>query len=293
MARLVVVSNRVAAPDEHGKQAPGGLAVAVAAAMHEREGIWFGWSGNVSDEPPEPTTTEIDHVRYVLTDLRSSEFDEYYNGFANRVLWPILHYRVDLAEFTAGHYEGYLRVNQFFAERLGPLLRPDDIVWVHDYHLMPMARALRRLGHRNRLGFFLHIPMPPPDILTALPKHEVTIGALVDFDLIGFQTESDAANFARYLTTVAGAASRDRREYQIGTHTFRIGVFPVGVDPQQLRRLASRASQSASRVRVRARRSPSVRARSRRSTNCSSSATYSRGAGPAPSSVVLFASPGG
>jgi trehalose 6-phosphate synthase len=245
VARLVVVSNRVAAPDEHGKQAPGGLAVAVAAAMHEREGIWFGWSGNVSDEPPEPTTTEIDHVRYVLTDLRSSEFDEYYNGFANRVLWPILHYRVDLAEFTAGHYEGYLRVNQFFAERLGPLLRPDDIVWVHDYHLMPMARALRRLGHRNRLGFFLHIPMPPPDILTALPKHEVTIGALVDFDLIGFQTESDAANFARYLTTVAGAASRDRREYQIGTHTFRIGVFPVGVDPQQLRRLASRASQSA------------------------------------------------
>src|SRR5690606_26010906 len=83
VARLVVVSNRVAAPDEHGKQAPGGLAVAVAAAMHEREGIWFGWSGGVSDDPPEPTTTEIDRVRYVLTDLHSSEFDEYYNGFAN------------------------------------------------------------------------------------------------------------------------------------------------------------------------------------------------------------------
>ena len=244
MARLVVVSNRVAAPDEYGKQAPGGLAVAVAAAMHDREGIWFGWSGGVADDPPEPTTTEIDRVRYVLTDLRSSEFDEYYNGFANRVLWPILHYRVDLAEFTAGHYEGYLQVNQFFAERLGKLLRPDDIVWVHDYHLMPMARALRRLGHHNRIGFFLHIPLPPPDILTALPKHEVTIGALVDYDLVGFQTESDASNFARYLTTVVGVASRDRREYQAGTHSFRIGVFPVGVEPAQLRRLARRASNS-------------------------------------------------
>lgn len=244
MARLVVVSNRVAVPDEGGTPAAGGLAVAVGAAMQQREGLWFGWSGQVSDDPPEPTSTEIDHVRYVLTDLRSSEFDEYYNGFANRVLWPILHYRVDLAEFTAGHYDGYLRVNEFFAGRLGKLLRPDDIVWVHDYHLMPMARALRRLGHRNRIGFFLHIPLPPPDILTALPKHEVTIGALADYDLVGFQTEADASNFARYLTTVIGAAQRERWHYQIGTHAFRIGVFPVGVDPLKVRRLASRASRS-------------------------------------------------
>src|SRR5690606_16117692 len=124
-------------------------------------------------------------------------------------------------------------------------LRPDDIVWVHDYHLMPMARALRRLGHANRIGFFLHIPMPPPDILTALPKHEVTIGALVDYDLIGFQTENDASNFARYLSTVVGATSPDRRVYRAGSHTLRIGGFPVGADPRQLRRHAARASKTA------------------------------------------------
>jgi len=245
MSRLVVISNRVAIPDEHGNPAPGGLAVAVDAAMQGREGLWFGWSGRMADEPEEPEVIEHLSRRYVLTDVRPNDFQEYYAGFANRVLWPILHYRVDLAEFCRADFDGYRRVNEFFADQFGPLLEDDDIVWVHDYHLMPLARALRARGHHNRIGFFLHTPMPPPDLLTTLPRHEEVIGALVDFDLIGFQTDNDALNFSRYLTTVVGAATSDGRRYRIGNRRFRVGVFPVGVDADGMRRLAATAARSA------------------------------------------------
>ncbi|MCY1259409.1 Trehalose-6-phosphate synthase [compost metagenome] len=244
MPRLVVISNRVAIPDEGSAFAPGGLAVAVEATMRERSGLWFGWSGQVQEEPPALTTIERGNMRYILTDVRPHDFQEYYNGFANRVLWPILHYRLDLAEFNEADFGGYLRVNEFFAERLGPLLEADDILWVHDYHLIPLAQALRARGHANRIGFFLHIPMPPPDILTALPHHTELVRALTEYDLIGFQTENDAANFARYLTRVLGAATPDGRRYHLGPHNFRVGVFPVGVDTDGFRRLAESAAQS-------------------------------------------------
>ena len=238
MSRLVVISNRVAMPGAEGGPAPGGLAVAVDATMHERDGLWFGWSGQVCDEPPPPTTMDCGRMKYVLTDLRSSDFHEYYNGFANRVLWPILHYRVDLAGFNEAGFGGYLRVNEFFAERLGPFLEADDILWVHDYHLIPLAQALRARGPTNRIGFFLLIPMPPPDFLTTLPHHVDLVGALANYNLIGFQTDNDASNFSRYLTRVVGAATPDGRNYQLGQQRFRVGVFPVGIDTDGFRRLA-------------------------------------------------------
>src|SRR5438105_12348078 len=158
--RLIVVSNRVAVPGTEAPRQAGGLAVAVNAALKQREGIWFGWSGRVAEDGPAPQPTVIERQRrtFVTLDLSNIDFQEYYNGFANRVLWPILHYRVDLAEFSRRDLTGYLRVNDLFARRLHNILKPDDLVWVHDYHLMPLAKALRELGHRNRIGFFLHIP---------------------------------------------------------------------------------------------------------------------------------------
>ncbi|WP_259754631.1 alpha,alpha-trehalose-phosphate synthase (UDP-forming) [Pseudomonas sp. GCEP-101] len=243
MPRLVVISNRVAIPDENGP-APGGLAVAVEAAMRHREGIWFGWSGEKAEEPGPPTVVQRDNLQYILTDLHPQDFEEYYNGFANRVLWPILHYRVDLAECNEAEFGGYQRVNEFFAERLSPLLEEDDVLWVHDYHLIPLASALRQRGHGNRIGFFLHIPMPPADLITALPHHDELIRALTQYNLIGFQTENDASNFARYLTRVVGAATPDGRRYHLEDQQFRVGVFPVGVDAAGFRRLAEEAAQS-------------------------------------------------
>ena len=116
-------------------------------------------------------------------------------------------YRVDLAEFSRRDLSGYLRVNDHFARELHELLEPDDLVWVHDYHLIPIAKALRERGHKNRIGFFLHIPRPPPEILTAL--HERLIPSLCEYDLVGFQTGDDAFNFSRYLTRECGLHSHD------------------------------------------------------------------------------------
>jgi trehalose 6-phosphate synthase len=133
-----------------------------------------------------------------------------------------------------------------FADRLQSILKPDDVIWVHDYHFLPLAKALRDRGVDNKIGFFLHIPFPPPDILTALPKHERIILSLCHYDLVGFQTDNDANNFADYLTDECRMPSRDRRTFIAGTRTMRIGVFPVGVEMAEFERLARRASKVAS-----------------------------------------------
>ena len=242
MARLVVVSNRLSLPGDAQARA-GGLAVAMREALRERGGIWFGWSGKVA------THTKItqqhvvhDKITYITLDLSKEDHQEYYNGFTNRVLWPILHYRVDLAEFSRRDLSGYLRVNDHFARELHEVLEPDDLVWVHDYHLMPLARALRERGHKNRIGFFLHIPCPPPEILTALPHHERLIPSLCEYDLVGFQTGDDAFNFSRYLTRECGLPSHDF-DFVVADRTVRIDVFPVGIETAAFAHLAERAAR--------------------------------------------------
>ncbi len=244
MARLVVVSNRVGVPD--GSARAGGLEVAIRAALKRRGGLWFGWSGRVADGEPEPAkTVRQDDISYITCDLRKDDYDEFYNGFANRVLWPILHYRMDLAEFTRRDLGGYFRVNEYFATNLEKFLQPDDVIWVHDYHLIPFARALRERGHKNRIGFFIHIPWPPPEILTALPNHEQLIPALGHYDVVGFQTETDATNFSRYLVNECGVKRVVKGDsFVIDGRTVQVGVYPVGVETEAFSRLARRAIES-------------------------------------------------
>ncbi len=240
MSRLVIVSNRVTVPEPGHPPPPGGLAVAVHAALKSRPGLWFGWSGRIDDGPAvEPQTVERDNVTYVVTDLSTGDYNEYYTGFANRVLWPILHYRVDLAEFNRSDLTGYLRVNALFADHLAKLLRPDDVIWVHDYHLMPLARELRSRGFDNPIGFFLHIPCPPADLLFTIPKQEQTIGALSHYDLVGLQTENDRNNYGRYLAMTGGHQGRDGTSYAIDGRVVRIGAFPVGIETAELAAIAA------------------------------------------------------
>ena len=244
MARLVVVSNRVGIPD--GTARAGGLEVSIRPALKKRGGIWFGWSGKVADEEPGPAKTVVhDNVSYVTVDLKKDDYEEFYNGFANRVLWPILHYRLDLAEFKRRDLGGYFRVNHFFADNLEKLLRPDDVVWVHDYHLMPLAKSLRDRGHKNKIGFFLHIPCPPPEILTALPNHERLVPALCQYDVVGFQTEVDANNFSRFLAEEVGLRRSGENGFIYDDRIVHVGVFPVGVETEPFARLARRAVGSA------------------------------------------------
>lgn len=242
VARLVIVSNRVALP---GSRQAGGLVVAVKAALRGRQGVWCGWSGRVTED--EPVTQEViegKNLSYVALDLSSADYQEYYNGFANSVLWPILHYRSDLAEYSRTDLSGYIRVNSYFADQVARFLKPDDIVWVHDYHLMRLAKKLRSQGCENPIGFFLHIPCPPPDLLLALPQHAETIGALSAFDLVGFQTENDAANYGAYLETCGASVVRAGRIYDIDGRRVHIGAFPVGISGSIYARAARTAAQS-------------------------------------------------
>jgi len=243
-ARLIIVSNRVAVPDSPRTPLAGGMAVAVKAALKHRDGMWFGWSGKVTDEPAkEPTVIEVNKVTYVLIDLSSNDIQEYYNGLANSVLWPVLHYRVDLQEYSRADASGYMRVNRMFADRLSSIVKESDVVWIHDYHLMLLARELRSRGHRNRIGFFLHTPCAPPDILQTLPHHREILGGLTYCDLVGFQTENDRDNFAHYL--VRQGAAQSRGGYEFDGRFVRLGAFPVSIETQAYMRLARNAGRSA------------------------------------------------
>ncbi|RYY68660.1 MAG: alpha,alpha-trehalose-phosphate synthase, partial [Comamonadaceae bacterium] len=209
MPRLVVVSNRVADPR---KTAAGGLAVALADVLNNTGGLWFGWSGKIieaaedgSYREPGLHSHQAGPVKLVTLDLNREDHDAYYVGYSNGVLWPVFHYRLDLADFDAGYIAGYRRVNQLFARKLAPLLREDDLIWVHDYHLIPLAAELRALGCNQRIGFFLHIPLPPPLILAAIPGHDWLIRALFAYDLVGFQSKADHFHFCNYVQSEAHA----------------------------------------------------------------------------------------
>jgi trehalose 6-phosphate synthase len=245
LARLIVVSNRVAIPNGDGASQAGGLAVAVRSLLKRQPGMWFGWSGGVAtDEDVVTKTIQRGGMLYVVTDLTDADYQEYYSGFANRVLWPILHYRLDLAEFSRRDLSGYRRVNGHFANQLHNVLQPDDVIWVHDYHLIPLAKMLRDRGHHNRIGFFLHVPFPPPEIITALPNHEWLIPQLSAYDLVGLQTKNDATNLARYFENECRLRKRGELAYQVNGHTVRIGVFPIGIETTEFNRIARRSVRS-------------------------------------------------
>lgn len=241
MARLIVISNRVAVPEQ--ATLAGGLAVALKGALTREHGVWFGWSGRVANPGP-AKTVERAGITYVTVDLAKSDHQEFYNGFANGVLWPILHYRLDLVEFTRRDLGGYMRVNEFFARNLEKILQPDDVVWVHDYHFIPLAKALRERGHKNKIGFFLHIPFPPPEIVTALPNHDRIIPSLCHYDLVGFQTDVDAANFSRYLAQECGLSWANGNSFHFHDRTVEFGAFPIGVETEKFAKLARRAVET-------------------------------------------------
>ena len=243
--RLVVVSNRVPLPTRDGSSSAGGLAVALEGALKQRGGLWFGWSGKTADRPGHaPQIVEADNVTFAVLDVLKKDFDLFYAGFANRALWPICHYRLDLLQIDRNQTEGYFRVNRAFAEALAPLLRADDTIWIHDYHFIPLATELRRLGLRNRIGFFLHIPWPPADIASALPAYERLLHGLAAYDVVGFHTPQDADNFRQCLIREEVGHPLAQGAYQLDGRRFRIGAFPVGIDADAFARTAAAAERA-------------------------------------------------
>lgn len=232
MNRVVLVSNRVLDPAAAAQA--GGVAVALADVLREHDGLWFGWNGRtVGEEADLPAEAEVQKHEGMVTatsPLLQSEYDGYYLGYANSVLWPVFHNRLDLARIGGGYYSSYMQVNRRLAHALKPLLRPDDTIWVHDYHFLPFAAELRALGVRNPIGFFLHIPFPPPQSFLAIPEHVELAQALAAYDLVGLQTRADVANLLSFLQqSVHGQILPDGR-IRAFDQVMSIASFPVSID---------------------------------------------------------------
>ena len=239
MSRLVVISNRVQSVDApSGNQ--GGLAVALLAALREKGGVWFGWSGST-------TETFTGHINFqqgkgvttATIDLEEQDFDEYYNGYANRTLWPLFHYRIDLTEFERDFSSGYARVNKRFAETVLPLIEPEDLVWVHDYHHVPLGQELRKLGVENKIGFFLHIPWPPMAMLLSLPSHRALVESMFAYDVIGFQTQDWLDSFLHYVTSQLDGVVGEDGWVTVGDRTIKAITTPIGIETADFEKSAN------------------------------------------------------
>ncbi|MDX3899770.1 MAG: alpha,alpha-trehalose-phosphate synthase (UDP-forming) [Sphingobium sp.] len=228
MSRLIVISNRVSRPGTAGNQ--GGLAVALSDALRQSRGIWVGWSGNVTDQfTGHIGFNEDEGVKTATIDLEEQDVDEYYNGYANKTLWPLFHFRIDLAEYARDFEGGYNRVNERFADTASPLIEPEDTVWVHDYHLIPLGDMLRQRGHQNRIGFFLHIPWPPTRLLVSLPHHTKLVQTLFAYDVVGFHTEEWLESFRHYVEREMGGTV-DGDFVTLGDRTIQAIACPIGIN---------------------------------------------------------------
>jgi trehalose 6-phosphate synthase len=247
MSRLIVVSNRVNPPSGKGDESVGGLAMALAAALREYSGLWFGWSGKTTPEfTGQLSMQRVDGVTAAVVDLEEADVEEYYNGYANKTLWPLFHYRSDLTAYDRAYGEGYERVNTRFAKTLRPLIEPGDLVWIHDYHLIPLARELRRLGVKNRMGFFLHVPWPAHQLVTTLPGHRQLVQAMFDYDLVGFHTAEYQQAFEEYVLNEADGEQLSPGLWKAFGRKVRVGAYPIGIDAADFAKLVR--SQKAIRM---------------------------------------------
>ena len=255
MSRLVVVSNRVA-PINEGQASAGGLAAGVLDALRKKGGIWFGWSGDIAPHSSTEIKTQqkIGPITLYTVDLSRRDYDEFYRGFANDTLWPVLHYQMGLSRFDWNEFSGYRRVNELFARALLPMIEPNDLIWAHDYHMLCLAESLREAGCRNRIGIFLHTPFPAPPVFMTIPAHADLIKAMCQYDLIGFQTETDREGFADYVLRHCDgevvATDADGQTLRAYGRIIRTGVYPIGVHVNEVRGQACAQANQRNAIRL-------------------------------------------
>src|SRR5881396_1323440 len=243
MSRLILVSNRLPfalEPAGEGqwsvKPSPGGLVSALGPVLRGRGGTWIGWPGVAGGIPDAPFAEATRDAGYevVSVALSEAERDEFYYGYSNEVIWPLFHDLQSFCHFEPAFWETYKAVNERYAEAIARHCQPGDFIWVHDYHLMYVAQALRERGVHAALTFFLHIPFPPYDIFAKLPQQQRLLRALLQFDLLGFQTRRDVRNFLGCVRRVmSDARVVPRRELQLvrfEKRQIRLGHFPIGID---------------------------------------------------------------
>lgn len=252
MSKLIVLSNRVNLPNKQSPKAvAGGLAVALQEALAKDGGIWVGWNGqvvtNISDMPDtvnQFATEQHDKVTYVTTAFSPMQYEKYYCGYANNRLWAGMHDRTDLIVSSSEDFSVYQAVNRMFAKQLQQIAQPDDMIWIQDYHFFAVARHCRDLGMKQRIGFFLHIPFPQLWVWDFLTYGQTLIQQLLDYDVVGLQTQQDAQNCVAVIEQLLPHANQitqtnTRTLITHGDHTTLIQAYPIGINPLYIHKLAS------------------------------------------------------
>jgi trehalose 6-phosphate synthase len=249
---VILVSNRVA---DHSKEGPieGGLASALLQAVKASGAVWVGTriqQSNPDRKEPLTALATIGAGTTARVDLPASLYRQFYRGFANSGLWPALHSRPDLIRTDDDDYKAYREVNRMMAVALRSFAQGGSRIWVHDYHFLTLADELRRINIACPVGFFLHTPFPMRTAFVGMPHHRELARALLQYDLIGFQTEDDKANFADYLEQELGMALAAGGIVS-GTNA-RLASFPIGIDVQAFAEGALRAAARPDIARLRA-----------------------------------------
>lgn len=252
-ARLINVSNRLpVAIKKHAggprvERSSGGLASALDSAWRQHSGVWIGWAGTTEDLAVDALLNKATRKRsYSLrpVSLSDEEIAKFYSGFANEIIWPLFHDMQSRCNFDPAYWEIYQNVNRKFAKAVADTAREEDFVWVHDYHLMMMGEYLRELGVGSRLGFFLHIPFPSPDMFEKLPWREPILKALLQFDILGFQTDRDRQNFIGGVERLIPGANIEKRQNRnfvsMDGHTATAGTFGISIDFEEFSEHANR-----------------------------------------------------
>lgn len=240
MGKLLLISNRLPVTVEKRRerllfnQSAGGLVTGLSAFHKEQDSLWVGWSGIPVENLGVDEKTEIEKtLRNVYkcqpVDLSRDDIEDYYQGFCNKTIWPLFHNFTETAVYRESFFERYKKVNIAFCRQLKDFVGPEDFVWVHDYHLMLLPALLRREIPRASIGFFLHIPFPPPEIFSLLPWRREILQGLLGADLLGFHTFDYVHGFLESVRRLIGL------EYSFGRITtgeriIRADIFPMGID---------------------------------------------------------------
>ncbi|HUS89790.1 MAG TPA: trehalose-6-phosphate synthase, partial [Desulfosporosinus sp.] len=250
--RLVIVSNRlpialtrVDMEQWQVQLSPGGLVTALTPILHKRGGLWIGWPGTLEKvDLNELLAVASRDLGYILEpiSLTEEEVKQYYFGFSNEILWPLFHDLQTRCNFDPAYWNAYQAVNRKFAEVIAEKVRMEDYIWVHDYQMMLVAKELRSIGLENKVGFFLHTPFPALDIFLKLPWRTQILSALLEYDLVGFQTRRDRNNFVRCIEAMHKGIQADARKQvcMITTPEREIGIgsFPISIDFRDFARQA-------------------------------------------------------
>jgi trehalose 6-phosphate synthase/phosphatase len=253
--RLVIVSNRLPIAPTRGdmgqwqvQPSPGGLVTALSPILSKRGGLWIGWPGMLEKvDLDELLTAGSRDFGYILEPvlLTNEEINQYYFGFSNEIIWPLFHDLQTRCNFDPAYWKTYQAVNHKFAQVVAENARMEDYIWVHDYQLMLVAKELRSMGVENNIGFFLHTPFPPLDMYIKLPWRMQILSALLEYDVVGFQTRRDRNNFVYCIETMLKGLHVDARK-QVSTimtpkREIRIGSFPISIDFKDFARRAASA----------------------------------------------------